>query len=634
MRLQVFNGGLATRVKPHMIEQNEGVVYTNIDNSVGTLLPVKAKTATDISVYKYSKYYASKAMWYSKATKTDFVEFRNTLYLTDRINQPKKFNGITENNLGIAPPVKITSKTATASPEPVKDIAINSVAGSGGYLPYIDLHYLLVNTSSTRFSNIMQVTVKATGAVAATATNAKTITDPPTVQQINSWGERYISIANPTGIIIGTLGVQVFRYHNGAYRKVGTLTTSSSSISDTVYDIGGGTTFDEDKVGPLQGILQYSYSYYNSLDGSESGLSVPSDEIRLENGGHVYFPSLPASGDAQVTHKRLYRIGGDLTEFSLVATIPDATTTYLDELPDSDIPGDLAQTEESAAAPAGLAYLITAYGMLLGCKDNRLYFTEIDKPDSWPVLYFLSFESTLTGAIPVANGILVFTKLKTFLVTGTSPETFNTILLSADQGCIAFESVASVGGAALWVSTDGICQSSGGVVQVLSRPKLGKQTLTPVSSIVYDEVYYCLNEDSTILAYDYGLGGVFKKLTLGIEYLVVADDVLYGWSANTLFSLFTSESRESLSYLSPEIYEGRVTELKAYKKIFVYSSGYVKIDIYIDRVLVTSAEYTDTGTNTIQVPQDLQRGFSIQFGVSGTGEVYEIQSDPTGRQNG
>jgi hypothetical protein len=549
------------------------------------------------------------------------------------VSTPKKFNGVNEYNLGITAPSKLTNFTTTIHPEAVKTITISAnTAGTG--LPVEVMYYILVNSSAGKISNAMQLVVDTAGLVTTLVSNSSTVTYPTTVQADAGAAQRTIIVKNPTGISIGSDGVKVFRFYEGVYRQVGSLATASSSLTDSTYNIAANAALDTATIGALQGIIQYSMSYYNSADGAESGLSTPSAELDLSKGGSVLLNSLAVSIDPQVTHKRIYRIGGNLTAFSLVAEITNATTSYNDLYNDTSIPGTLATTEDVLAAPIGLAYLTEAYGMLFGAKGTRLYFSEIGLPDSWPALYFLSFHANVTGIAVVSNGLLVFTRFKTYIVTGSGPTSFVPTILSSDQGCIAHESIASISGSAIWASTDGLCESSGGLVEVISKIKLGKLALTPVSSTVYDEVYYCLNSDGSTVAYDFGLGKIFKEFTFGVDYLVVANDKLYGWYNEVLYELFASSTNESFSYLSPAVFEGRVTEMKTYKKVYVYSDGYVKIDIYIDGILVITEELTDKDSHVIQIPQENQRGFYIQFGVTGTGEVSEIACEAGARQNG
>ncbi|RKY53162.1 MAG: hypothetical protein DRP93_07025 [Candidatus Neomarinimicrobiota bacterium] len=339
------------------------------------------------------------------------------------------------------------------------------------------------------------------------------------------------------------------------------------------------------------------------------------------------------SSDPQVDKKRLYRIGGSLTTQTLVVELDNAVTSYDDVTKDTGVIGTLLEDLDALPAPNDLAYLTEAYAMLFAAQGSKLRFTPIGKPDSWPELYYLQFTSDITGIAEVANGLLVFTKFKTHLVTGTGPLSLSQQPLSNDQGCLAFESVQTISGSALWVSSDGICISSGSQVIVASKDSLGKQSLDVTDSIVYDEAYYALDSFGTMLVYDFAYGKVYKRLKLGNESLAIANDVLYGWTSGELYTLFASANSVSMTYISPRCIEGSGTEQKTYKNVRIYHKGDIIIKIFIDDAEVVTKTLTGEDSTTIKVPQSEQRGFFIQFTVTGTGEVYEIEYIAGSRHN-
>jgi len=627
MKLQQFEGGLATRLRTQFIQVNQGAVYENIDNSVGTLVPVKKSLPSGILLNKFQHFYDAQQEWVSSTVRRDYLEYSGDLYWADRGTQPQKYNGTTQTNLGIAVPSKLTSFTIAAAVAPVVEITANPIAGSG--LPKEDTRYIAVNTSATNVSNLLPFTVKASGAVetgVVVAGGAIATTLAKWHQaKITAATTRDIVIKDPVGFTIAANGVDIYRQYQGTYRLVGNLATSSSSLTDNVEDISANAELDESLILPLQGTYQYALTYLNSSDGSESGPSTLSAELDLSDGGSVTVNNIPVSVDPQVDKKRLYRIGGNLTTLTLVVELDNATTSYADLLSDTEVVGTLIDTTIALPAPNNLAYLAQAYAMLFAAQGSKLRFTPIGKPDQWPELYFLQFDADITGIAAVANGLLVFTKFKTFIVTGTGPTSLSQQPLTTNQGCLAFESVQVLSGAALWVSSDGLCLSNGGEPIVISKNQLGKQELVVKDSAIHDEVYYALLADNTMLAYDFAYSKIFKTFSLGNESIVVGNDVLYGWSAGELQTLFTSPGYETLKYVSPRFIEGSVTEQKTYKNVHVYHKGDIIFKVLIDDVLVVTAVLSGEDTTWIKVPQSLQRGNFIQFDIEGTGEVYEIE---------
>ena len=119
--------------------------------------------------------------------------------------------------------------------------------------------------------------------------------------------------------------------------------------------------------------------------------------------------NIVASSDPQVDKKRLYRVGGNVATFTLVATLDNAVTSYVDEISDTDLSSTLLQSTTYDTAPGGLKYLTEAYAMLFGAVGPKLYFTPIGVPNAWPATNYIDFSEDITGIGVVANGLLVLT---------------------------------------------------------------------------------------------------------------------------------------------------------------------------------------------------------------------------------
>ena len=74
MKLQIFNGGLNTRLAPHLIGVNEGLTFSNIDVTDATLSPVKKRSLTGLTLNKYAHYFENESAWVSSTINRDYVE--------------------------------------------------------------------------------------------------------------------------------------------------------------------------------------------------------------------------------------------------------------------------------------------------------------------------------------------------------------------------------------------------------------------------------------------------------------------------------------------------------------------------------------------------------------------------------
>lgn len=624
MQLQQFDGGLSIRKRPQFIQVNEGEVYHNIDNEKGTLLPVKAKTlVAGLNLAKYNFFYESKSQWVSSSAEASWIEYKSVLYRANGV-APTKFDGSNEYALGITQPstAPVTAKVVVA--EPMADVTI-SVTTSGGLTNKIE-NYLLINSDSTFYANPLSFTVDEEGE----ALNINVINNVPTSglfaasRTTTSVDTRDITISNVIGATYGSAGVDVYRAYGGKYYLVGNLASAAATLIDNTEDISGNTLLDAALFAKLEGTYQYVLTFLNSNDGTESGPSAYSTELTVA--GPIQVSSLAVSSDAQVDKKKLYRLGGNSTILTLVTTLDNVTTSFEDTIVDSDLLADVLETTISNPAPLELRHLREAYAMLWGVVGTKVYYTPIDQPNSWPELYYIDYVDTVTGIAPVSNGILVMTKYKTHLITGTGPNSLATQLLRSDQGCLANNSVQLFQGAALWASTDGICVSNGNDVILLTKDKLGKYVLTPVNSCLHDEVYYVVNADATILAVDMRYGTMFRTLDLGVETLTVANDILYGWNSTGMYTIFSSANYETFQFKSTRFTEGIVSKAKSFKKFHLYSKGVIIIKVIAeDGQILANKEFATTGKHELQVPSSMQRQEFIQLDISGTGEVYEIR---------
>ena len=636
MKIQQFNGGQSSRLRPQYIGQNEAVNYTNIDNALGTLAPVKDKLATAIAVQQYHEFFISEQAWVDAAVPTDFLEFQQTMYSTDGVSRPQKYKNGVYNNLGITKPILAPILVNTDSVAVVTDFSASnlvSTVGTYGDLPISDLRYRLVNIKNGRYSkvleytaksstnNVMRVTSEVLTKIASRLPIGKSAVEDP----VGGY-DRSIEFSNVKGETADA--IIFFRYYRGIWRKAFTMTTPDvgpiQNFLDEVEDISANEEFNPDLVGDFNGTYQYIYTHYNNTDGTESAPSPLSAELDAAS-GIIDVSGMSVSPDPQVTHKRLYRVGGNITEFTMVVQLDDTVTAYSDSLDDTDLDGRLLVSDNYTEAPTGLRFLTESFAMLFGAVGNTIRFTPIAVPNAWPPEYSVAFNAPITGIGPVANGVLVFTKYRTFLVTGTGPLSLSQQPLSGDQGCIDHSSIQEIGPALIWASVEGICMSAGNAVQNITKDKLGKIALDPVDSIVDDEVYYCQNADGTILAADFRFGTIFKYLNLDTSTIAYANGSLYGWQAGVLYKLFESTEDLSLSYLSPRFIEGSATEDKTYKKLHIYSKGDIILNIIINDIKVATKILTGEDSLQFQVPQDKQRGNFIQFEMTGTGEVYEYE---------
>lgn len=383
--------------------------------------------------------------------------------------------------------------------------------------------------------------------------------------------------------------------------------------------------------------VQYMYTYYDSIEGVESAPSPVSDELAITTGQSVDLSAFETPINTAIDKIRLYRIGANATDFTLLIELPIATTTYNDNIPTLSAIGTILETYSYQPPLTGLRYIIEAYGILFAALGSNLYYTEIALPDAWPSDNIISLPKDITGLASIPDGILIFTLTSSYMLVGGSPEVFRLLPANPEHGCTNHNSIKVVKNSLLWQSVDGICALQGSTITVITKDKLGKISLNSTNAVIYSEQYMLTLEDGSVLVLDFRFGNMqiktIKYVDKEILSLGVFDNILYGVIDNKL-TLIDSEGEVEFYYTSPELTEGDASVTKLYNNIYVRSNGEFTFEVLIDGISVSSYDLRGNTIHDLKVPQELQRGGSIQFNINGIGRIKEIEYKVQGRDNG
>jgi hypothetical protein len=645
MKLQAFDGGMSTRLAPQLINTNQGVDVQNVDVSKGVLAPLRASVITEGEA-PFIYYHAKTHTQYSYNKLMDFVEYQGRVYLSDRESALTVIEDDgTTRTMGIAPPTTKPTIAKSGYVAPLNSARVYRPATAGD-LPYGKYTYLLVRNSSGFLSTPLFVTISLGDNTSVISTSIAAYTS------INKYGFSAISTTETsTGSIAldtfvpaaATLDpVYVYRWYGDTWRRVGVVTTITT-LTDSTYDISSRSSIDTmlnstlsggGSFSKFDGTYQYVYTYYNSNEGLESAPSPVSSELTTDYHS-ILVNGLQPTTDTQVTHYRLYRVGNDITQFTLAAELAAGTTGIYDYKGDDELTLQL-DSDNYYAPIAGTKYLVESFGMLFGVVDSTLQFTPIAEPEAWPPEYSLSFDDALTGLGVAANGLLVFTLHKTYLVTGSGPLALSKYLLDGSKGCTSHDSIAQMtNGSLIWASLEGIETYSGSLVQSVTEASLGTLNLTPKAATTHNSTYYLLSDDK-LLVFDYRYSGSIYYVVDGtdLEFITtINNELLLTDSNSNIRNLFKGSSYLSYIYKSPRFLDGSFSETKTYKKVYIRHEGDIIFKVIIDDTMITQYMLTGNKTSEIQVPNAKQRGYSIQFSIEGTGIVHEIDYVAGGRMN-
>lgn len=384
-------------------------------------------------------------------------------------------------------------------------------------------------------------------------------------------------------------------------------------------------------------VIQYVYTYYDSSEGIESAPSPLSDELELPSGYSVDISGFAPSPNPFVDIIRLYRIGANATDFTLLLELPIATTTYNDNIKTIDAVGDILESYANQPPEIGLRYITEANGILFAAKGDIVYYSKIGQPDYWPALNTIEISADVTGIVAIPDGVVFFTKSKAHILLGTAPEEFRLTILNPEHGCINHNTIKRCSNRWLFLSVNGICELQGSGVQVVSSNKLDNVTFDAIGATVYNEQYTLTLANGAVITLDLRFGGLlFKTLSYPLKDIYntgVFDNILYGVVDGELVRLHEGEPL-LLKYMSPNLTEGDASMTKMYNNVYIKYDGQFTVSIFIDDVKVSTHELIDKGIADLKVPQEQQRGSAIRFEINGLGTVYEIEYKVVGRENG
>lgn len=623
MQIRTFDGGLNTRIDPSLILANEGVQYQNIDNTGMILKSVLQPKPLNQVALGYD--YKFKGIWLNSASERSYAEYKGFVYWTDANNKPQKFDGFRQTNLGIeTPPFRPILEEVDPLDAPAGAPTTDDVDNGGPG----------ISDDAETFVYCYTYYDSRLGRESPKSADASSL----------SYAANYdVEIDVVESTEDGVDKIRIYRTGDGISTM--TLVMEVDNVTGTYTDAVRTSDLPGPEITTITGIsngaetLQYVYTYYNSQDGIESAPSDVSAEISLTANKEVRV-NVVYSNDIQVDKIRIYRVGDGVTAFTLVLEAPNNYEFgIIDGIETLNLQSQVLDTQDNQVPPTNLKYLIEAYGILFGVVGDKLYFSAIGKPDAWPAANFIDFSRDITGLFLVPNGILVFNRKKTDILVGTSAADFRVLPISSEQGSISHLSGQLLKNIPTWVSLDGICNYSSGLIRVVSKDKLGKLALNVVNAVVYDEQYYITKTDGTVLVMDARFNISFKDYAFNdpVQSVLIDEDTFYAVQLNKLGEMFKGTAKASFTYLSPVFTEGEHTNTKLYGNIYVRSdsdSEGILFIVYIDGVEVLQKTLIGNTIHDVTPPAERQRGSNIQFSAYGVGTIYEIEYKVTGRQNG
>ena len=366
--------------------------------------------------------------------------------------------------------------------------------------------------------------------------------------------------------------------------------------------------------------------------------------VDVANGGTVTL-NLPAasSGNLSIAKRRIYRtdING---VFRFVADVSGTSSGNVQEAVLEDLLGEEIESADNLAPPDettsdhpdGPMLGITAMpnGITAGFSGNTLLFSEAFLPHSYPLQNQLTTKDDIVGLASIASGLLVTTKGKPLMVSGTDPSAMAMVEIDANLPCSNKRSLVDMGEYAIYSSPDGLVLASNSGIQliteqILTRDQWQDYYPSQVEGYEYEGKYIGFTYDGSNNATKKGFlfdprGG--KNAFINLDFYATAgfndreEDVLYLVIDGTLKEFAQNATKRSYTWKSKVFYTNRPIS-PGVAKVSADSYSSLTFKLFADG----SLKHTQTvsNSNIFRLPGGYKaKSFEIQ--LEGTDTINEV----------
>ncbi|MCY4056497.1 MAG: fibronectin type III domain-containing protein, partial [Gammaproteobacteria bacterium] len=273
--------------------------------------------------------------------------------------------------------------------------------------------------------------------------------------------------------------------------------------------------------------------------GEEGPPSLPSAVVERSprSGGSAFdqatiHMACEAVGCPQATRKRLYRATGSVTRTSwrLVADMPIAQESYIDEKPDVDLGLELESTDWDPPPKDLKGLKVMANGMGVAFSGRDLYFSVPYQLHAWPGSQSLAFPDEIVALGVMGTSVVVLTKGNPYFVSGSTPASMQQDRIEYPQPCVSKRSVSGFGQTGiLYASPDGLVRIGGvASADIVTRTMFSirewrSRNPERIIGLHHDQAYVALREDGGF-ALDAQFNGLLEFDTQATSAYASADD--------------------------------------------------------------------------------------------------------------
>jgi hypothetical protein len=249
-----------------------------------------------------------------------------------------------------------------------------------------------------------------------------------------------------------------------------------------VPEVAPGLVDNADGISGLPEVISYCYTWVSAY--FEEGPPSPPALITKPNNDDTITvtltaPTIADNTDRNLAYVRIYRTvtsGAGVASFFEVAQLPIGTATYDDIVTDVAVANSLALTSQSFTGPPIMTGFISMpNGMLVGWKDDDLFFCEPYLPHAWPAQYDLSVEYPIVGCGVFGTTLFIGTEGNPQAASGTHPSNITIGKVEAHEPCLSRGSIVSAPEGVYYASENGLILANPGLVRNITRTLISKR---------------------------------------------------------------------------------------------------------------------------------------------------------------
>lgn len=309
------------------------------------------------------------------------------------------------------------------------------------------------------------------------------------------------------------------------------------TAAPTVLPSGGGAGLADART--------YVYTYVSSY-GEEGPPSDPTFSNGFTDDTWDLTITTPVANDMGVDRTlattRIYRtvVGTDGTAtYFLVVEVPASTTNYSDTLTDAEIAlNNQLESTTWDAPPSDLKGFVSApNGMVVGFRENEIWFCEPFRPHAWPAAYVLTSEYPIVGLGVCGQSVIAATSGYPVVIQGVNPSAATATAAKVSEPCHSRGSIVSRPDGVYFASRNGLirCRPDGTVTNVtLSSGMLQREDwkrLTPQVSVracLINNAYFAFGSVYKDPADSFADNGTYAQQGFTVDAETTSPDVKFG----------------------------------------------------------------------------------------------------------